>query len=102
GGLGGHFASGLFATLMATPCSAPFLGTALSFALGQSSTTIALTLTAVGAGLALPYLALAVAPGAVRWLPRPGAWMDTLRGTMGFLLAGALVWLLYVLTAQVI
>lgn len=101
-GLGGHFASGLFATLMATPCSAPFLGTALSFALGQSATTIALTLTAVGAGLALPYLALAVAPGAVRWLPRPGAWMDTLRGTMGFLLAGALVWLLYVLTAQVV
>ncbi len=101
-GLGGHFASGLFATLMATPCSAPFLGTALSFALGQSATTIFLTLTAVGAGLALPYFALAVAPGAVRWLPRPGAWMDTLRGTMGFLLAGALVWLLYVLTAQVV
>ena len=100
-GLGGHFASGLFATLMATPCSAPFLGTALSFALGQSAGTILATLTAVGVGLALPYLALAVAPGAVRFLPRPGAWMDTLRGAMGFLLAGALVWLLYVLAAQV-
>jgi suppressor for copper-sensitivity B len=101
-GLGGHFASGLFTTLMATPCSAPFLGTALSFALGQPAGTIVATLTAVGVGLALPYLVLAVAPGAVRFLPRPGAWMDTLRGIMGFLLAGALVWLLYVLTQQIV
>ena len=100
-GLGGHFASGLFATLMATPCSAPFLGTALTFALGQSAGVIFATLTAVGVGLALPYLALALWPGFVRYLPKPGAWMDTLRGTMGFLLAGALVWLLYVLNAQV-
>jgi suppressor for copper-sensitivity B len=100
-GLGGHFASGLFATLMATPCSAPFLGTALSFALGQTAGVIFATLTAVGVGLALPYLLLAAWPGFVRHLPRPGAWMDTLRGTMGFLLAVALVWLLYVLQAQV-
>jgi suppressor for copper-sensitivity B len=100
-GLGGHFASGLFATLMATPCSAPFLGTALSFALGQTSGVIFATLTAVGAGLALPYVVLAAWPGFVRHLPKPGAWMDTLRGAMGFLLAGALVWLLYVLQAQV-
>jgi len=100
-GLGGHFASGLFATLMATPCSAPFLGTALSFALAQSAGTIFAIFTAVGVGLALPYLALAAAPGAARFLPRPGAWMDTLRGAMGFLLAGAVVWLLYVLSAQI-
>lgn len=100
-GLGGHFASGLFATLMATPCSAPFLGTALSFALAQSAATIFAIFTAVGVGLALPYLALAIAPAAARLLPRPGAWMDTLRGAMGFLLAGAIVWLLYVLSAQV-
>jgi len=100
-GLGGHFASGLFATLMATPCSAPFLGTALSFALGQDGRTIFATLSAVGVGLALPYLVLAVAPGAVRYLPKAGAWMDTLRGAMGFLLSGALVWLFYVLAAQV-
>jgi suppressor for copper-sensitivity B len=86
---------------MATPCSAPFLGTALSFALGQTSGVIFATLTAVGVGLALPYVALAAWPAFVRHLPRPGGWMDTLRGTMGFLLAGALVWLLYVLQAQV-
>ena len=100
-GLAGHFASGLFATLMATPCSAPFLGTALSFALAQSAATIFAIFTAVGAGLALPYLALAAAPRVARYLPRPGAWMDTLRGAMGFLLSGAVVWLLYVLAAQI-
>ncbi len=100
-GLASQFASGLFATLMATPCSAPFLGTALSFALGQSAGTIFAVLTAVGAGLALPYLLLVAAPSAVRWIPRPGAWMDTLRGVMGFLLAGAVVWLVFVLAGQI-
>ncbi|MCM2270498.1 MAG: thioredoxin family protein, partial [Thermoanaerobaculia bacterium] len=67
----------------------------------QSAGVIVATLTAVGVGLALPYLVLAAWPGFVRHLPKPGAWMDTLRGTMGFLLAAALVWLLYVLQAQV-
>ncbi|MEO8196262.1 MAG: thioredoxin family protein [Thermoanaerobaculia bacterium] len=100
-GLAGHFASGLFATLMATPCSAPFLGTALSFALGQSGGTIFAVLTAVGTGLALPYLLLAAAPAAAKWMPRPGAWMLTLRGVMGFLLAGAVVWLVFVLAGQI-
>ena len=100
-GLAGHFASGLFATLMATPCSAPFLGTALSFALGQSGGTIFAVLTAVGVGLAIPYLMLAAAPGAAKWLPRPGDWMLTLRGIMGFLLAGAVVWLIFVLGGQI-
>ena len=100
-GLGGHLASGLFATLMATPCSAPFLGTAISFALVRPAVEIFAVFTAVGLGMALPYLALAVAPGAARFLPKPGAWMDTLRGAMGFLLAGAAVWLLYVLGSQV-
>jgi thiol:disulfide interchange protein len=100
-GLAGHFVSGLFATLMATPCSAPFLGTAIGFALTQPAPVVLAIFTAVGAGLALPYLTLAAAPGAARLLPRPGAWMETLRGVMGFLLAASAVWLLYVLAAQV-
>ncbi len=100
-GLGGDLAAGAFTTLMATPCSAPFLGTALSFALTQSGTTIVAVFTAIGCGLALPYLALAAWPGAVRWLPRPGSWMESLKGALGFLLAGALVWLLFVLQSQV-
>ena len=100
-GLGGHFASGLFATLMATPCSAPFLGTAVGFALGQPAHTIFLVFTAIGLGLALPYILLAVIPGAAAWLPKPGAWMNTFRHIMGFLLAAAAVWLFYVLAGQI-
>jgi thiol:disulfide interchange protein len=100
-GLAGHFASGLFATLMATPCSAPFLGTAVGFALAQESPVILAIFGAVGLGMALPYLLLAAAPGTARFLPRPGEWMNTLRGVMGFLLAAAAVWLFYVLSSQV-
>ncbi len=100
-GIGGHFVSGLFATLMATPCSAPFLGVAIGFALSQSAVTILAVFTAIGIGMALPYLTLAVFPGAANFLPKPGAWMDTFKGVMGFLLAGAAVWLLYVLAAQI-
>lgn len=100
-GLGGHFVSGLFATLMATPCSAPFLGTAVGFALAREAFEVLAVFTAIGVGMALPYLLLAVAPGAARWLPKPGVWMETLKGVMGFLLAGAMIWLLYVLGNQV-
>jgi suppressor for copper-sensitivity B len=99
-GYSGHFFSGVFATLMATPCSAPFLGTAVGFALSQPATTIVAVFTAVGIGLAAPYLLLAAIPNATRLLPRPGEWMATLRGVMGFLIAGTTVWLLYVLAAQ--
>ncbi len=100
-GIAGHFASGLFATLMATPCSAPFLGTAVGFALAQQAPVILAIFAAVGLGMALPYLLLAAAPGTARFLPRPGEWMNTLRGIMGFLLAAAAVWLFYVLSSQV-
>jgi len=99
-GAAGHFASGLFATLMATPCSAPFLGTAIGFALAQEAPVILAIFAAVGIGMALPYLLLAAAPGTARFLPRPGAWMETVRGIMGFLLAAAAVWLFYVLSSQ--
>jgi suppressor for copper-sensitivity B len=99
-GAAGHFASGLFATLMATPCSAPFLGTAIGFALAQEAPVILAIFAAVGIGMSLPYLLLAAAPGTARFLPRPGAWMETVRGIMGFLLAAAAVWLFYVLSSQ--
>ena len=101
GGAPSHFTTGLFATLMATPCSAPFLGTAVGFALGQPAGTIVAIFTAVGVGMAMPYFALAMFPGAIKILPKPGPWMDTLRKSMGFLLAAAAVWLLYVLSSQV-
>jgi suppressor for copper-sensitivity B len=96
-----HFTAGLFATLMATPCSAPFLGTAVGFALSQDAGTILAIFTAVGLGMALPYLLLAVAPATVKVLPKPGPWMGHFRTLMGFLLAAAAIWLLYVLSSQV-
>lgn len=100
-GLLGHFTSGLFATLMATPCSAPFLGTAVGFALAQKAGIIFAVFTAIGLGLALPYLLIAAVPGAIKILPKPGAWMVTFRNIMGFMLAAAAVWLFYVLGAQI-
>ena len=100
-GVPGHLVSGLFATLMATPCSAPFLGTAVSFALSQPASTIFAVFTAIAVGMALPYFILAAAPRAAQLLPKPGPWMDKLRVVMGFLLAAAAIWLLYVLAAQV-
>jgi suppressor for copper-sensitivity B len=100
-GIAGHFVTGLFATLMATPCSAPFLGTAVGFALGQPTAVVFAVFTAVGLGMAAPYLLLAAWPAAARLLPKPGNWMVRLKEVMGFLLAGAAVWLFYVLAQQV-
>ena len=70
-----YFASGVFATLLATPCSAPFLGTAMGFALSQPAGTTLAIFAAAGTGMAFPYLLLAVFPASLRWLPKPGAWM---------------------------
>lgn len=100
-GLAGHMVTGFFATLMATPCSAPFLGTALGFALTQDSGTTAAMFGAIGTGMASPYLLLAAFPAAGRVLPKPGAWMATFRVVMGFLLAATLVWLLFVMSGLV-
>jgi suppressor for copper-sensitivity B len=97
---GGSFATGAFATLLATPCSAPFLGTAVGFALGGSASDILLVFVALGLGMAAPYLALAAVPGVHRFLPKPGAWMVRLRQVLGVALAATAVWLLIVLGAQ--
>jgi suppressor for copper-sensitivity B len=99
--LWGNFGTGVLATLLATPCSAPFLGTSVGFALSRGAPEIILIFTALGFGLALPYLLVAAAPRLVAWLPRPGAWMITLRRILGLLLAATAVWLLTVLAAQV-
>jgi len=98
-GLGHDFATGVFATLLATPCSAPFLGTAVGFALSRGPLEIAAIFAALGVGLALPYLAVAAVPAAARLLPRPGRWMAVLRRVMGLALAATAVWLLTVLDA---
>jgi len=97
----GHFAAGAFATVLATPCSAPFLGTAVGFALARGPGEIAAVFAMLGVGMALPYLAIAAVPSLATRLPRPGAWMIRFKQVMGLLLAGTAVWLLSVLAAQV-
>ncbi len=99
-GLAGHFATGALATLLATPCSAPFLGTAVGFALARGPGEIYAVFAALGIGLALPYLAVAAYPRLAAHLPRPGHWMITLRRMLGLALAATAAWLLSVLHSQ--
>ncbi len=99
-GLAGHFGTGVFATLLATPCTAPFLGTAIGFALTRGAVEIYSVFIALGIGLSLPYLAVAAVPRLATWLPRPGPWMVTLRRILGVALAATALWLITVLAAQ--
>jgi len=99
--LWGNFGAGALATLLATPCSAPFLGTSVGFALSRGAGEIFLIFAVLGLGLALPYLLVAAWPRLVVWLPRPGPWMVVLRRILGLLLIGTAVWLLTVLAVQV-
>jgi thiol:disulfide interchange protein len=96
-GYGSSFFQGVFATILATPCTAPFLGTASAFAFAQPSWITFVVFMFVGLGMALPYLILAVNPNWLRFLPRPGNWMVRFRQFMGFLLTGTLLWLVWVL-----
>jgi len=99
-GLVKHFLTGAFATLLATPCSAPFLGTAVGFALARGPFEIYAIFAMLGIGLALPYLVIAWLPWLATRLPRPGPWMVTLRRVMGLALLATAVWLLSVLDTQ--
>jgi suppressor for copper-sensitivity B len=93
----GHFLTGAFATLLATPCTAPFLGTAVGFALSGSTLDIFAIFTLIGLGLASPYIALAVSPGLFRFLPKPGKWMVTLKKALALALVLTAAWLISVL-----
>ena len=99
-GLLGSFSNGVLATILATPCTAPFLGTALGFAFSQAGPMVVFLFAAIGVGMALPYLLLALKPDWMRWLPAPGPWMERFKQLMGFLLMGTVVWLLWVLGNQ--
>lgn len=95
--LAGHFLTGAFATLLATPCTAPFLGTAVGFALARGTFEIMTIFTFLGLGLALPYIALAVSPGLFRFMPKPGAWMVKLKKFLALALLATALWLGHVL-----
>lgn len=96
----GAFLGGILATILATPCSAPFVGTAVGFALSRGPLEIAAIFLSLGIGLALPYLAIALAPQMITWLPRPGRWMLWLKKLLGLSLAATGLWLLFVLVQQ--
>jgi thiol:disulfide interchange protein len=96
----GSFFQGVFATVLATPCTAPFLGTALGFAFSQSPAVILAMFVAIAAGTSAPYLLLSAQPAWLRFLPKPGPWMLHVKQFMGFLLLATLLFLLYVLGAQ--
>jgi thiol:disulfide interchange protein DsbD len=97
----GSFFTGALATVAATPCTAPFMGVAIGFALTQPPATALLVFEALGLGLALPFLALSFAPAWRRLLPRPGPWMERLRQALAFPLYASVAWLVWVVSRQV-
>ena len=93
-GMAGSFFNGVLATVLATPCTAPFLGAALGFAFAQGSGIILLTFGAAGAGLSFPYLLLSWNPSWLKWLPKPGVWMEHFKVAMGFPMLATAIWTL--------
>ncbi len=97
----GSFFNGIFAVLLATPCTAPFLGTALGFAFSQPPLFILSSFTAIGLGFALPFIFIGIWPKLIQSLPKPGPWMDTFKEFMGFLLFGTVLYLFSSLRFQI-
>jgi len=93
--------SGVLAVIIASPCTAPFMGAALGFALAQPAALTLLVFTALGVGMALPFVLLTWFPGWRKALPRPGAWMERLKQFLAFPLYATVAWLVWVLGAQV-
>lgn len=99
-GLSGSFFSGVLATAVATPCTGPFLGTALGFAVTLAPLLSLLIFTSLGLGMAFPYLILAAFPAMTKVLPKPGPWMITFKEIMGFFMLATVLWLIWVFGAQ--
>ena len=89
----GHYFSGVFATLLATPCSAPFLGTAVGFSMGSSNQNIVIIFLSIALGFSFPYLCFIIIPKIVKLLPKPGEWMNNLKYFLGLLMLLSSVWI---------
>ncbi|MFI3244157.1 MAG: thioredoxin family protein [Akkermansia sp.] len=100
-GLSGSFFSGLFTTLVATPCAAPFLGPSIALAMGLPALWLILAMSFMALGLAFPYIVIGIFPVLIRFLPRPGAWMESLKQGLSFLMLAAAAWFSYVYFAFV-
>ncbi len=96
-GYGGAFLHGMFTTLLGTSCTAPFLGAVLGFAFVAPPHIVVLLFAVIAAGMSLPYFLLTAKPAWMRYLPKPGMWMERLKQFMGFIMLGVVVWLLGVL-----
>lgn len=96
----GSFLSGVLATAVATPCTGPFLGTAVGYAVTLPAALSLLIFTSLGLGMAFPYLLLAAFPKLLRFLPKPGSWMVTFKELMGFVMLASVLWLVWVFGAQ--
>lgn len=94
----GHYLQGMFATLLATPCSAPFLGTAVAFALAAPAVELFIIFGALGLGMALPWLLIALFPATALWLPKPGKWMNSIKIVFALMILITCYWLLSLLT----
>lgn len=100
-GYKGSFFTGVLATIVASPCTAPFMGAALGFALSQSWLVAMVVFASLGLGMALPFLVLSFSPALLKYMPKPGAWMNTFKEFMAFPLYATVLWLLWVLGMQV-
>lgn len=89
----GSFLKGVLSTVLATPCSGPFLGPVFGFTLSQPTVVTYAVFGAIATGMSLPYLLVGIFPGLVRFLPKPGAWMETVKEIMGFVMLGTVVFL---------
>jgi suppressor for copper-sensitivity B len=92
-GVTAAYSKGILTTILATPCGGPFLGPAVAWAMAQPKAVIFATFASMGLGMASPYLILGLSPGLIRFLPKPGAWMETFKELMGFVLLGTVVWI---------
>lgn len=99
-GYRGSFFTGVLATVVATPCLAPFMGPAIGVALTQKTWVAIAIFSSLALGMAVPYIVLTAFPGLLRRMPKPGRWMETLQQILGFFLFATLLWLLWVLGAQ--
>ena len=95
------FLTGILAVVVASPCTAPFMGSAIGFALLQPSLNSIFIFLSLGIGFALPYLILSIKPALLSFLPKPGAWMETFKQFMAFPMWASALWLLWVLSGQV-
>ena len=99
-GISGAFFKGIFTTILATPCSGPFLGPVFAFTLAQPPIVTYILFLSVGVGMAFPYVLIGAFPGLVKWLPKPGEWMETFKQLMGFVLLGTVVYLFSTINAD--